>query len=189
MEVGLIKQTRTAACQDCPEVLGLCSQLSKEDKHERRGKNPKTDPVSKRSRCWWPHCFGCVLKTLNNSHLCTSCSYSRRLRPQTPQRSDDEGGKSPLTVPQLCVSPWTRKPPPVGAFPAHSSSASRADKQTVRSHDGQIITFHTMLVRTRVLGLCVWLSFLTLTSVWLLAHYEGWIYCCGKCKGSVPHPG
>lgn len=42
VEVGLINQTRTAACQDCPEVLRLCSQLSKEDKHERRGKkNPK----------------------------------------------------------------------------------------------------------------------------------------------------
>lgn len=52
---------------------------------------------------------------LNNSHSHTSCFYSRRLRPQTPQRSDDEGGKRTLAVPQLCVSLQAKKDLP-GSF-------------------------------------------------------------------------
>ncbi|CAG10625.1 unnamed protein product, partial [Tetraodon nigroviridis] len=43
---------------------------------------------------------------------------SRRLRPQSPQRSDDEGGKSTITVPQLCVSPRAEKGLP-GSFILH----------------------------------------------------------------------
>lgn len=70
------------------------------------------------------------LKVLNNSYSHTSCFYSRRLRPQTPQGSDDEGGKSTLAFP-YSMSLLTGKEEPSSAFPAHLSSGSRADKQVV----------------------------------------------------------
>uniref|UniRef100_A0A1A8VAC1 Intraflagellar transport 43 homolog n=1 Tax=Nothobranchius furzeri TaxID=105023 RepID=A0A1A8VAC1_NOTFU len=55
-----------------------------------------------------------------------------RLRPQTPQGSDDEGGKSTLAVPRsLCL--LTGKEESSSASPAHLSSESRADKPAVRS--------------------------------------------------------
>lgn len=75
---------------------------------------------------------GLHLKALNNSYSHTYCFYSRRLRPQTPQGSDDEGGRSTLAV-SHSASLLTGKEEPSSASPAHSSSGSRADKQAVRS--------------------------------------------------------
>lgn len=95
VKASVIKQTRTTACCDCPEVVWICSQLSKQKKHETKKKNKKQAHYQR----------GVADESLfNNSHSCASCFYSRRLRPQTPQRSDDEGGNSTLAVPQLCVS-------------------------------------------------------------------------------------
>lgn len=96
----------------------------------------------------------CTLKTFNNSFSRTSCFHSRRLRPQTPQRSDDEGGKSthsPLAKPNPHRTPTGPPPDPhrtpssatslagegepsSATPPPHSSPASGADKQAVRSH-------------------------------------------------------
>lgn len=91
VKAALINQTRTTACHDCLEAVWFCSQLSKQEKHETKTQAYYQRWVADES-------------LLNNLHSRPSCFYSRRLRPQTPQRSDDEGGKSTITVPQICFS-------------------------------------------------------------------------------------
>lgn len=104
--------------------------------------------------------LGCILKALNNSYSHTSCFYSRRLRPQTPQGSDDEGGKSTLTIPHS-VSLLTGKEEPSSASPAHPFSGSRADKQAVRS--SLFTDAHTVFLLESSMDSCV--RTLPLTSV------------------------
>lgn len=103
---------------------------------------------------------GCVLKELNYSYSHTSCFRSRRLRPQTPQGSDDEGGKSTLTIP-YSVSLLTGKEKPSSPSAAHSSSGSRADKQPVRS--SLFTDAHTIFLLECSMDSCV--RTLPLTSV------------------------
>ena len=71
------------------------------------------------------------LKAFNNSSSHTSCFYSRRLRPQTPQGSDDEGGESsqyPSPKP-----PLAGREEPSSPSLTRSSTGNRADKQALRS--------------------------------------------------------
>ena len=96
---------------DCSELQSVCSTLSRcPNYHERKIRRKQAHHQSKaaqessRSLPVMTSPSGCILKALNNSYSHTSCFYSRRLRPQTPQGSDDEGGKSTLTIPPLCVS-------------------------------------------------------------------------------------
>lgn len=100
-----INQTRTTACHLCLEAVWICSQLNKQKKHEAKKQAYYQRGVADE-------------KLLNHLHSRSACFYSRRLRPQSPQRSDDEGGKSTITVPQLCVSPRAEKGLP-GSFILH----------------------------------------------------------------------
>lgn len=96
---------------DCSQLQSVCSTLSRcPNYHERKTRQKQAHHQSKAAQ-ESTHSLpvmtspsGCILRALNNSYSHTSCFYSRRLRPQTPQGSDDEGGKSTLTVPPLCVS-------------------------------------------------------------------------------------
>lgn len=70
------------------------------------------------------------LKALNNSCSHTSCFYSRRLRPQTPQGSDDEGGKSTLAIPTLCVSLRAKRSPPVPHRHIHPQKVEQISRRS-----------------------------------------------------------
>lgn len=122
----------------CSEVQSNCSTPSKRPTYHEREKT-EIGPSSKQSSQeqtpslpLMTSPLGFILKVFNNEYSHAFCFYSRRLRPQTPQGSDDEGGKSTLANPHS-VSLLTGKEEPSTASPAHLSCGSRADKQAVRS--------------------------------------------------------
>lgn len=122
---------------DCSEVQSDCCRLSEcPNYHERKTRQKKNPPIIKAKPnhplTVMTSPLGCILKLLNNSYSHTSCFYSRRLRPQTPQGSDDEGGKSTLTSPPpiRCLSSRAKKSPPVSPRHIHPLEVEQISRRS-----------------------------------------------------------